>query len=432
MKKKYFLSFILYFLLIFTHYAESKNKPLVTQDEVTFWGFIFFALSMGSLLLIVFLLSNLLSLGAKKEENIVENEGEQQSNENWKEILQEKKSSIKQNALKTVIEKKKEEKIRDEESFKKFVTAGNLSSSPEKINGHPQDEQSLKRKNCEIYSSIKMFELHSYELDGICKDFLLKMSGYVTCKSLNIYFCDNEQFYCYMEKSGTLFIKHENFEKSDITEEIIKYLKNKLGAFSSDHKDAFLPLIKDYKLFGALKIQFSSPPSNFDITPLWSEVKEFSQYFFQSMTYQFSIHDEETPFYNIQHFHGILNYRTTLNIPQNLTLIRVLKSKDNIKTFEILAECIREILAKKPEIYRISDNVLGLFLTIEDRDKIVKSINGIISKFKKFSYDVEICLGSADYHSSMRFPHKWLERANQSLSEAIDFGPNNYKLFVEK
>lgn len=435
----------LYFFIIFSVFADSKSGMVVTQDQVYFWGLIFFALSTGSLVIIVFLLSNLFSIGSKigKKVNSKENESEQNIEENFsnhntsknrKEVLNEKKSSTNQNILKTIIEKKENTLQMDnvEEAQNKFATEENISIPSDKLNGHFQEEQALNKRNCEIYNSIKMFELHSYELDGICKDFLLKLSGFVVSKGLNLYFCDGENFFCYMEKNGTLFIKHENFEKSDITEDIIKYLQSKLGAFSSDHRDAFLPLIKENKLFGALKIQFNNPPSNFNITPLWGEVKEFSKYFFQSMVYQFSIRDDDTPFYNTQHFHSILNYRTNLNIQQNLTLIRVIKSTDTIKTFELLSECIREILSKKPEIYRVSNDVIGLFLEIEDRDKIVKSINGIVSKFKKFSYDIEISVGSADYHSNMRFPHKWLERANQSLTEAMNVGPNRYVLFGEK
>ena len=95
-------------------------------------------------------------------------------------------------------------------------------------------------------------------------------------------------------------------------------------------------------------------------------------------------------------------------------------------------EILKDILEKKPEIYKVTEDTVGIFLTIEAREKLGKSLAEVLTRLRKELKTIDLCVGSVDYHSNLKVPQKWYERAQYALSEATKAGPNNYKLLVEK
>ena len=423
--------FPLFFFLVLTALEADTAKRFATQTEVYLWGSIFLALSLGSLLLLVNLFpkgeaykayeQKMMHLRKKssvpkspEKENVLQSNTEASSNlitEIEKTEIQTKPATVAATA--PVLQ-----------STHTSVKVPETKPSIPAINPLPQQE-------CVVINYNNVFEPTATMGETSCKDFINKLSNLIKCKSISIYFVHSQAFSCYIEKKGDIFTKFEAAKKSDLSEEILKYLKNKLGAFSSNHADAVLPLVSNNQLFGAVKLEFADPLANLDINPIWSEVKAFAKYFDQTIHYNLSVQDNETSLFTLEHFNNILNYRVSLDIPQNLALLKILSTTDKAKTFKDISACIKEVTGKKPEIYKLSEDLLGMFLTLEDRDKLSKSMGILINLLKKNIVNIEIAIGSADYNANIKFANKWHERATSALNASIQSGKNNYKLFVE-
>jgi hypothetical protein len=423
--------FPLFFFLILTTLDAETAKRATSQMDVYMWGSIFLALSLGSLLLIVNLFpkgeaykaheirmqnlrKNSLAAKSPEKENVLQSNTEASSNlqtEIEKTGIHTKPATVPATA--PVLQ-----------STHTSVKVPETKPSIPAISPVPQQE-------CVVTNYNNVFEPTAAAGETSCKDFINKLSNLIKCKSISIYFVHNQTFSCFIEKKGEIFTKLEAGKKADLSDEILKFLKNKLGAFSSNHADAVLPLVNNNQLFGAVKLEFADPLANLDINPIWSEVKAFAKYFDQTIHYNLSVQDNETSLFTLEHFNNILNYRVSLDIPQNLSLLKILNTTDKVKTFKDIAGCIKEVTGKKPEIYKLSEDMLGMFLTLEDRDKISKSMGILINLLKKNIVNIEIAIGSSDYNPNIKFANKWHERATSALNASIQAGKNNFKLFVE-
>ncbi|HMV43454.1 MAG TPA: hypothetical protein PK079_04245 [Leptospiraceae bacterium] len=424
---KYF--FLIFFFLILTAVDADTAKRASSQTDVYIWGSIFLALSMGSLLLVV----NLFPKGAAYKayearlQHLRNNPAAKPKSSNEENAPGQNTEA---NNLQTEIEKTNPQTKPANatapvmQSTHTSVKVPETKPSIPAINPVPQQE-------CVIINYNKVFESPSAQPETSCKDFVNKLSNIIKCKSISIYFVHNQVFSCFIEKKADIFTKMEAGKKSDLSDEILKFLKNKLGAFSSNHADAVLPLVTNNQLFGAVKLEFAESLANLDINPIWSEVKAFAKYFDQSIHYNLSVQDNETSLFTLEHFNNILNYRVSLDLPQNLSLIKILNTTDKVKTFKDISGCVKEVIGKKPEIYKLSDDLLGIFLTIEDRDKVSKSMGTLVNLLKKNIVNIEIAIGSADYNENIKFANKWHERATNALNSAIQAGKNNFRLFVE-
>lgn len=426
MIKKFFLIF---FFLLLTALDAETAKRFATQTDVYIWGSIFLALSMGSLLLVV----NLFPKGEaykayeSRLQNLRKNSAANIKSPDKENVLQsntEASSNLQTEIEKTAQQTKAAATAPAMQSTHTSVKVPETKPSIPAINPVPQQE-------CVIINYNKVFEATSTQPETSCKDFLNKISNVVKCKSVSIYFVHNQAFSCFIEKKDELFTKFEANKKVDLSEEIVKFLKNKLGAFSSNHADAVLPLVTNNQLFGSVKLEFAESLANLDINPIWSEVKAFAKYFDQTIHYNLSVQDNETSLFTLEHFNNILNYRVSLDLPQNLSLIKILNTTDKAKTFKDISGCVKEVIGKKPEIYKLSEDLLGIFLTIEDRDKMSKSMGTLITLLKKNIVNIEIAIGSADYNQSIKFANKWHERATNALNASIQSGKNNFRLYVE-
>lgn len=423
-----YLFYFCFFLILTTLDAETAKRAS-SQTDVYIWGTIFLALSMGSLLLIVNLFPKGEAYKAQEQrlKNLKKNLANAKSSEN-QDILKtsaESSSNLQTELEKTSIQTKQETVAAPVlQSTHTSVSVPETKPSIPAINPAPQQE-------CVVINYNKVFEAGTLTVETSCKDFMNKLSNTVKCQSMSLYFVHNQTFSCLMEKKLEIFTKYDAGKKTDLSDEILKYLKNKLGAFSSNHADAVLPLVNNNQLFGAVKLEFSNPLANLDINPIWSEVKAFAKYFDQTIHYNLSVQDNETSLFTLEHFNNILNYRVTLDIPQNLSIIKILNATDKTKTLKDISTCLKEVIGKKPEIYKLSEDLLGVFLTIEDREKISKSMGVLINLLKKNIVNVELAIGSSDYNSNIKFANKWYERATSALNASIQEGKNNFKLFTE-
>lgn len=415
-----------YFLLVFFTFSlvAKPEKVTPTDFEIYFWGGSILAFSLGLLLLLVTVLSKIF-----KTEDEVENKSNFKASSLFGWFNKNKPAKESENSKQSKDVKEKEKTKSKTSSKSKPVETTNSTSSPkQKTEKFLDTNNTTSTGECKFIDMQQIFDLKSLELDTVCKEFLSKMSSAVSSQTMSIYFYRENVFCSYMEKSGSLIIKHESEHHKDITEDIISNLLRRQGAFTQNKKEAVMPLVNNYSLFGAVKFQFEEPISDFNVTNVWNEVKFFSRNIYQTINYQFAIHDEETFLYNSDHFNNILNYRTNLNIPQNLTLFRIFKYDHLSKTLKTLAESVQTVMDKKVEIFRINEETIGMFLSIEDREKLSKSLKEILVDLKKLTMTSEICVGSADYHSSLS-QGKWFDKAMYTLNDAIAAGPNNYRLY---
>jgi hypothetical protein len=241
------------------------------------------------------------------------------------------------------------------------------------------------------------------------------------------------QFTRYLEKKGDAFSNYDPItERADISEDVVKFLRKKLGAFSSTHTDAVLPMVCNDELFGAIKIQFLEARKNMDINPVWNEIKSFAKHFHQAQAAKSPAQEKETNLYNLDHFNNILTYRITLEVPQHLSLIKISQTSDKVKLLSSFADALKEILGKRPEVYKVNEDTVGVFLNFENRDKLYKLFPDLLNNLRKNIKTVDLIGGGADFKNSYKVPGKWLEKAESALSESASTGPNKYKLFIEK
>ncbi len=310
-----------------------------------------------------------------------------------------------------------------EEVIKPTHTEVQVPVTKPSIPALPVNSNEIKLSN---YS--KVFETKSLVIENTCKELLNKLSSMIKTKSISIYFLHSDKFHAYMEKSLEIFTKYEAFRKNDLNDEVIKFLKNKMGAFSSNHADAVLPLINKQELFGGVKIVFLEPNANLDITPLWAEIKNFAKNFEQVTNYNLSLQDTESTLFTLEHFQNIINYRITLDIPQNLTVVKIFQIPDKNKAMKEIVSAIKDSISKNPEAYKISEDSFALFLSLDERQKISNSIGSIFSNAKKSIQNLEFSIGSADFNSAFKLSNNWLERATLAMNQA---GKNQFKLYSD-
>lgn len=419
-----------------------QTKQTISQTEVYIWGSIFFCLAMGSLLLIVYLFPKneiyKKQKQAQKERRAQKISAPPTPKKPEAETVEHQTVTTQA----TVAPKTEEKKV----TFTSQTSADTIQTElpksapsmpnitkPEEIVSKPSATPQPQVVSLElpIISFDFLFKTKNLAIENTIREFLSKIYLIVPSKSISIYFVKNQQFTRFIERKGESINLYDPIaERSDFSEEVIQFLKKKLGAFSSTHSDVVLPLIAENQLYGGVKIVFLEPQKNFNIGPVWSEIKQFAKQFYATFLKQ-SASDKDALF-NMEHFQNILSYRVTLDISQNLTLIKVLNSADKSKSLNFLGEALKEVLGKKPEIYKLAEDTIGIFLTIEAREKLGKSLGELLTKVRKHAHNADLCVGSVDYHSKLQTPQKWLEKAQSALAEAVKAGPNNYKLLAEK
>lgn len=432
--------FVTLFFFLFTFSLFAQSKPTLSQTEVYIWGSIFFCLSMGSLLLIVYLFP-------KNELYKKQKQAKKEKAQKISAPPTPKKPEIETVEQKTVTtnvtvapktEEKKEEPTPvaqhsiHTELPKSAPSMPNITKPEVEAPKTPPPQPTAASTELVITSFDFLFKIKNLAVENVCREFLSKIYLIVPSKSISIYFVKSQQFTRFIERKGESINLYDPIaERSDFSEEVIQFLKKKLGAFSSTHSDVVLPLIAENQLYGGVKIVFQEPQKNFNIGPVWSEIKQFAKQF--HATFLNAQTQEKDTLFNLEHFQNILSYRVTLDISQNLTLIKVLNNSEKSKILNLTGEALKDILGKKPEVYKIAEDTIGIFLTIEAREKLGKSLGELLTKVRKQSgVHVDLCVGSIDYHSKFQPAQKWLEKAKDALTEAVKAGPNNYKLLVEK
>lgn len=421
---------ICFFILSSSIYAAPEDKKIPSQGDVLFWGFTMFVIAMGSMLFLVYFIPKLLGQTTNRGEN---------PNPFFKKTTMEvppKESSGFIKKLQSFFKKdanvkpQSEINLNTKNTSPKVGKTSGYTTPKEEIISDPQ-EFTFKEGRTESFSLEDSFEVDlsadtNSPLDELIKEFLSKLNSLVVSKAVGLYFAKDEQFQSYMEKSGSLVVKNES-DKSSISEEIIGHLKKKQGAYSSDHTEAILPMLNEGKLFGAIKFKFDSPIEKLDINLVWGEIKNYTKKIVELMQTPTS---EDHSLYHLEEFYKTLENHFNQNTPQNLTLVKVLKGTHIGTTLHTLESKVPELVnAEEVQLFRISVDTVAIFFSIEERDVFSKSLKTLLPSLKKEDPELEICVGSADYHSSLKQAQKWYERTLNTLNEAIGVGPNNYRLY---
>ncbi|MDX1958920.1 MAG: hypothetical protein SFU98_10120 [Leptospiraceae bacterium] len=431
--------FAIFYILTFSLFAaEGKQPP--SQMEALIWGVILFSIAMGSLLLIVYafpkseaykkqvaakMVAKAKPLTVKKPETKPKEEKDDDTTAAFPTIHTQQMPITKPNISTEPLTNISDVKVSDPE----MPSFDQQEQEPPKVTPPPPQ---VPGGECRTVSFDHLYKSKNPEVDALCREHLLKLSSLLPSKSISVYFIKSGQFTRYLERKGETFLSYDPVtERSDITEDVAKFLRKKLGAFSSTHTDAVLPMVSGEEIFGAIKLQFLDARKNLDIGPVWSEIKSFAKQISASQSSKMGTGSKETNLYTMEHFNNILNYRTTLDVPQSLILFKV-RASDKTSVFNHFAESLKEVLGKKPEVYKISDDTLGVFLNLENRLKLSGLFQTFILGLKKFSAIVDVNCGACDFHSSYKIPQKWLDKAKLSLSESEKSGANRFHLHEEK
>ncbi|MCE9499973.1 MAG: hypothetical protein K8R21_05680, partial [Leptospira sp.] len=207
---------------------------------------------------------------------------------------------------------------------------------------------------------------------------------------------------------------------------------NKTGVYNSDHTAAYLPLISGDLLFGFLKISFQTETHNFEFSGLWKEIQKFSDHLTEFRNYYLAIHNPTTGIFNYYHFLGTLRSKSNESRTGNITLIKIGLTGDAGIAIEKLSAGLLSLFGEDFPVYQISDDTLGFFPDAVQLEKLQNSLGEIFSQMSSYSSRMKMWVGSADMNTSYHSAEKWLSKAHNALSQAIDAGPNNFKLFANK
>jgi hypothetical protein len=400
---------VFFLILVSLIFLAGKSTGRVPeQSEIYLYGFGFFAISMGSLLLIVYLFPK------------------SEAYKNQVEKFAKVKATTGTNSASSEDNFPKTETIPKVRPTERLQTSEHKTVEKPSVSPLPQNQPS----NVEIASQNFVFDSVTQDFENQGMQILSKLSGLIDCKSIILYYVKDGVFVAYIEKKGDIYSKYNpSTERADVSDEVIKFLKNKLGAFSSNHTDAVLPLVFNQKLFGAIKFHFNEPKPGINISPIWNEVKGFAKTFYENSK---SSSGQTSHYYSLDQFQNILNYRINQQIPQSLSILKITKTSDSTKTLSLLPDAISKAMGKKPEIYKLSEDMLAMFLNSDEKNRLSATLSEVISNAKQSIITLELNLGFADYINDLKVGQQWYDRALIALGESIASGPNQIRTYSQK
>jgi hypothetical protein len=265
------------------------------------------------------------------------------------------------------------------------------------------------------------------DVENICKEFIEKLNLITKTRSTSIYFIKNDLFVCYLEKKMNSFIEYDGSkEKVDLSEDIVNFLYKKLGAFSSTHSDAVLPLISNQELFGAIKIQFFNPIKNNEVNLIWKEIKQFSGLFYQTYFSSPPVEQEEIQTFSTSDYQKTLLKYFPDTGNSSLILLKIIKTKI-ANTIEFrLSATLRKILKNNIDIYKLNDDTYSFILNKETFISLENNIGMFIGELINEDPTLEICIANAFTTLANKDIDDWYRAALVSLKVAVSKGVNKF------
>lgn len=395
MKSFYYLLFFLYSISV------SAKSPQVStnQVEIYVWGSIFFSISMGSLLLIIHLIPRDKNLSSKSPSLEVENTNQD---------------------LDTTPTEVPTTSISD--SYPKINLPSELPKAPpyKKPQNIPDSGTACKY----VYFDT-VFKMRLLDVENICKEFIDRINN-VDIQSISLYFIKGGRFVCYLEKKNNIFVEY-NFqkEKSDLLENVLSLIGKKLGAFSANHSDAVFPLVHENEIFGAIKLHFTKPSKNTEISSTWREIKNFSHSFYNIYFKFAEVPTEETESSN-DSFQSHLSNTYKSKIPQGLCLVKWIKGANSELFLSQLTRKLHKFTKSENKVFQLNDTMYGFILSDSSLESLQDNIGIFMGELILDDPSLEFCIGCAT-NSSLHTNHNdWYKSALQSLKNAVAIGPNKF------
>lgn len=385
-------------------WAKPDTRTVPSNTEVYIFGFIMFFSALGTLLLVIYILSR----------------------------IQEKRNPAPVDSYDTDTQASTTTDTGPKQNKKAFIEkVKNAVHSEEKKQSLRQPENEVENIDFTSDSSVQTESSNfNPEVENLCRDLLYKLSGVIPCKSIAIFLLESQKFTGFLEKTGSFIIKPEDDNREEITSDMKELLDKKQGAYSVDHREAVLPLFGKDGLYGAIKFKFEDPIEQLDVSSIWGDIKSYSSSIYAALQEQTGPNTSaEVSLYNLEQFYEDLAVKFKENLAQNLTLLKVVQTEDLSKTLDTFRVSLPEIISTPKQVYRVSIDTVAVFFSIEERETFSHSLKQLLQALKAQFNTVEICVGSADYHSNMKVAQKWYERALNTLNEAVAVGPNNYRLY---
>jgi hypothetical protein len=411
--------FILFFLSSIPVHAKT-SQVFVTQTEVFIWGSIFFSISLGSLLLIVHLFPK---SNTYKSQFIAEEHKE--VDQHLSEMEEEE-----MNTLSTG-------KVTNPSTFSSITSMDSVPNFPSfkpnenEVKSPPKSEfLNLVQPpiNCITIQFDIVYNMRLLDVENICKEFIEKLNSITKTRNTSIYFIKNNLFVRYLEKKMNLFIEYDSSnEKIDLSPDIINFLYKKLGAFSSTHSDAVLPLINNSELFGAIKLQFINPVKNNEVNRIWKEIKLFSSIFHETYFSSPIIEpEEEIKPLSTSDFQNMLQKNFSAIGNNSLILFKVLKTKLLNNLDYRVSVVLRKILRLSVDVYKLNDDTYSFVITKESFFNLEQNIGMFLGELINEDPSIEICISNAFTSPNTKNIDDWYRTALVSLKIAVSKGANKF------
>ncbi len=422
---------LLLFLFFFsTSYSLFSKTPQgsVSQTEVFIWGSIFFSISLGSLLLVVHLFPKKNSNKSNLEADFSFEESSDQDTKSTSEeisIDKTKNTSIDTTTFSSVTSIDtipSRPVIPSESSMSNHSTTFNPNITSPTKEPEPQGNNICSTLNFDIVYKMKLLDV-----ENICKEFLEKLNETNKVRSISLYFIKNDKFICFLEKRlNNLYEYNINNEKADLSEDIIKFLLKKLGAFSSSQSDAVLPLVSGNQVFGAIKFNFFNSMQNADINVIWKEIKLFSSFFHETYFSKQNLEVEEYNEVATDSFQESLIKNFNIKTHCTLCLVKILNIK-NINIFtSILSSKLLKLIKKKIDIYKINDDTYSFILDSISIELLENNIGMFMGELINEDSRLELCIGTSKLNDSINSHDEWYKTALTSLKIAVSKGTNKF------
>jgi len=420
-------SFLFFFSSSYSLYSKTPQGS-VSQTEVFIWGSIFFSISLGSLLLVVHLFPKRNSYRSNVETEFSYEESlPPEINSTSEEIKIESSKNIDSNtttfsSVTSIDTIPQTPDINNQQS-----QTNNSSSSTITSNTSYNDSSSKDNKVCTTVNFDIVYKMKLLDVENICREFIEKLNETTKVRSISLYFLKNDTFVRYIEKRlNNIYDYDKNNEKSDLSEDIIKYLIKKLGAFSSTQSDAVLPLIYGNQIFGAIKFNFFNPIQNNDINLIWKEIKLFSSFFHETYFSNQNLEEEESEEIQPESFQENLIKDFNNNSSNTLFLIKVFNIK-NISNFSnLLSLKLQKLIKKKIEIFRINDDTYSFIIDSNSIELLENNIGMFLGELINEDTSLEICIGSSKRLDTIKSHDEWFKTALSSLKIAVSKGNNKF------
>ena len=419
--------FLFFFSSSYSVYSKTPQGS-VSQTEVFIWGSIFFSISLGSLLLIVHLFpkKSIYKSNVETEfsfEEISSHEIKPTSEESKIENPKNIDSDTTTFSSVTSIDTMPPIPVINIQPTSPNISHSSVTNSniPSKISDSKED------KVCTTVNFEIVYKMKLLDVENICREFMENLNETTKVRSISIYFIKNDKFIRYIEKRlNNIYDYDKNNEKADLSEDIIKYLIKKLGAFSSTQSDAVLPLVYGNQIFGAIKFNFFNPIQNNDINIIWKDIKLFSSFFHETYFSNQNLEEEENLDIPSESFQeNLIKYfnNSTLN---TLCLLKVFNIK-NIDNFSnLLSSKLQKLIKKKIEIFKINDDTYSFIIDSISIELLENNIGMFLGELINEDTSLELCIGTSKQLDTIKSHDEWYKTALSSLKIAVSKGTNKF------